>query len=137
MKGRAWLTAVTVSTEEDGAWRIDYRAPATGSLWINIRIQSVAKGYGSYRSGFNPSENRLARSSDERRMFQTRRTLWAGVTEVLCERFGKTPGEHAGRRLSVLSNEDRERLLRGLKEDGRRRLRDVLEGAECMTLSGV
>jgi len=137
MKGRAWLPAATVSTEDDGAWRIDYRKPPLGTFWINVRIQSIPKGYGSYSSGFNPCENRLARSSDERRMLQKRPALWAAVTEALGARFGRTAGEYAGRLLSVLSHEDRERLLRELTEAERRRLKDVLEGARCITLSGV
>ncbi len=136
MKGRAWLPAATVSTEDDGAWRIDYRTPQPGTLWINVRIQSRTKGFGSYSSGFNPCENRLARSSDERRMLQKRPALWAAVTEALGARFGRTAGEYAGRLLSVLSHEHRERLLRELTEDERRRLKDVLEGARCMTVSG-
>jgi len=137
MKRRAWLPAATARTEDDGAWRIDYRTPQPGTLWVTVRIQSMPKGCGSYSSGFNPCENRLARSSDERRMLRKRPALWAAVTEALGARFGRTPGEYAGRLVSVLSHEDRERLLRELTEDERRKLRDVLEGAECMTLSGV
>lgn len=136
MRGRAWLPAATVSTEDDGAWRIDFRTAPPGTLGISVRIQSMQKGYGSCSSGFNPCENRLARSSDERRMLQKRPALWAAVTEALGSRFGRPPGEYAGRLLSVLSHEDRERLLRELTADERRRLRDVLEGETCPTLSG-
>ena len=132
---------MTVSTEDDGTWTVVCRPGAPASAWINVHVYKPGKRTGrekrSYWTGYSPEQGRLARSSDERCMLQKRPALWAAITEALGERFGRTPGEYAARLLSMLSFDDQDRLLRELTETERGRLKDVLEGARCMTLSGV
>ena len=133
------MQAITVSTEDDGTWMVVCRPGAPGSGWLGVRIYKPGRRTGrekrTYWTGYNPEQGRLARSSDERCMFKKRPALWAAVTEAMGARFGRTRGEYAHRLLTMLSSEDRERLLRELTKDERRRLRNVLEGAGCMIWS--
>ena len=136
---KGWRPAATVSTEAEGTWTVVYRPGAPGRAWMGIHIYKPGRRTGreqrSYWTGYNPSQGRLARSSDERRLYRTRPALWQAVTEALAERFGRTPADHASRLLSMLSDAERQRLLAALTEEERRRLFDVLGDVECLTLT--
>ena len=119
-----------MSTAADGRWDILVRQPKPGAAWINVRIRSTIGRRGSYWTGYNPCEGRLARSTDERRMFAKRPVLWRAVVEVLGSRYGRAPGEYAQRLLDMLSTEDRARLLRELTSEERAKLEAFLVGSD-------
>lgn len=130
MKGRGWRLITTVTTAEDGEWNIHACNPNSLWPWIRINIRRATGGRGSYWSAYSRIENRLSRSSDERRMFAKHPVLWRVATEALGEHFGRGRGEYARRMLGMISIEDRARLLRELTAAERARLDAILKEAQ-------
>jgi hypothetical protein len=111
MKGRAWLPPATVSTAVDGTWAVVYRPGAPGSAWLSVGVYKPGQRTGrekqSYGTGYNPEEGRLARSSDERCMFEKRRELTEderrlGRPETHAARSPRRGAELCARRLRKL-----------------------------------
>jgi hypothetical protein len=121
------LSSVAELTAEGHRWALLAQPLSLATDWHKVHLRHIGRGRprkARFTMAYSPTQGRLARCKEERRLHADRPALWQATNEALAAWFASR--ERVLRLLAVLSDTERRRVLATLTVQEAARLAAVL-----------